>query len=53
MKEQWKPLNAIGNNDYPIWLGQEENGQFVLLDERRWTFDLQKRDNRTHPSDLN
>ena len=40
MKEQWKPLNGIGNNDYPIWLGQEENGQFVLLDERRWTLDL-------------
>lgn len=39
MKEQWKPVNAIGNNDYPIWLGQEENGNFVLLDEQRWTLD--------------
>ena len=33
MKEQWKPLNAIGSNDYPIWLGQEENGNFRKMIE--------------------
>ena len=39
MKEQWKPKFGIGNNDFPIWLGEEKNGQFVLLDERRYTLD--------------
>jgi len=37
MKEQWRPKNGISNQDFPIWLGEEQNGQFVLLDERRYT----------------